>query len=572
MNRGRQFILAGVMLLAALVLLTGIGLSERQLNRIRTEAALTETTPLENAPPLIAFTTVALGGFRGLIADYLWLRSNKLQEDGNYFEMFQLASWIVKLQPRFTGATAFLAWNMSYNISVTFNSFEDRWRWVKRGLELIRDEALLYNPNDPELFKELAWIYLHKVGQDMDDANRYYKTQLAKSLTAILGEEPTNWSEWAAAPRSLADVTGDPGRPALAKRLAETGLDAAAVERSFRAADGVLPPAVAASLSPAERQRFETCLRVRWLRDAYKLDPAAVLAMNRRYGPLDWRLPQTHAVYWATRGISAAPKGQDLLGCERIIFQGLNACFKTGRLLYLKDLESLETTPNIGLFTAANQSYLDAMARHADNASIRGGYENFLIDSIVIFYTFGQYRQASDLMKKAHALFPGPKFAGPLDEFALAQLAEDMTMATNAQAQASIQGYIMQSCYALAFNDPDRAAAFEGIARKLWQKYMGGIGKSTVERRGLAPYESMKRNATLQCLQRFPPGLAGRLRAALGSSFQEPADPLKMANGKTEAGNTEAGKMAPENLGPRLDLAAPPPPASAEPAPVGPRR
>ncbi|HOG50947.1 MAG TPA: hypothetical protein PKY10_10170, partial [Lentisphaeria bacterium] len=117
--------------------LLGLSLSvvQSRMNAIRYTEQLTDTDPLENAPPLVAFTSVALGGFRGLVADWLWLRSSKMQDEGNYFEMVQLADWIVKLQPRFTGSHAFLAWNMAYNISVTFTSFEDRWRWVKRGIE-----------------------------------------------------------------------------------------------------------------------------------------------------------------------------------------------------------------------------------------------------------------------------------------------------------------------------------------------------------------------------------------------------------------------------------------------------
>ena len=45
---------------------------------------------LDNSPPLVAFTTVALGGFRGILADVLWLRAIRMQEEGNYFELVQL--------------------------------------------------------------------------------------------------------------------------------------------------------------------------------------------------------------------------------------------------------------------------------------------------------------------------------------------------------------------------------------------------------------------------------------------------------------------------------------------------
>src|SRR2546426_7953234 len=32
------------------------------------------------------------------------------------------------------------AWNMAFNISVKFRDPADRWRWVSRGIELLRDE------------------------------------------------------------------------------------------------------------------------------------------------------------------------------------------------------------------------------------------------------------------------------------------------------------------------------------------------------------------------------------------------------------------------------------------------
>ena len=41
------------------------------LNRDRETLGLTRTAIISNAPPILAFTTVALGGFRGLIANAL---------------------------------------------------------------------------------------------------------------------------------------------------------------------------------------------------------------------------------------------------------------------------------------------------------------------------------------------------------------------------------------------------------------------------------------------------------------------------------------------------------------------
>src|ERR1035441_4952322 len=110
-----------ILLLALIgVLLVGAGSVQQSLNRDRDQLGLTRGQPLENAPPVLAFTTVALGGFRGLISNALWMRASDLQDDDKFFEMAQLAYWITKLEPHFVQVWLVQAWNMAYNISVKF--------------------------------------------------------------------------------------------------------------------------------------------------------------------------------------------------------------------------------------------------------------------------------------------------------------------------------------------------------------------------------------------------------------------------------------------------------------------
>src|SRR5271157_4633319 len=142
-----------LLLLLVAGLLVGAGFVQQSLNRDRDRLGLTRVQPLENAPPVLAFTTVALGGFRGLISNALWMRATDLQDEDKFFEMAQLADWITKLEPNFVQVWLVQAWNMAYNISVKFKEtapgeFPDRWRWVKRGIELLRDDGLRFNPNE----------------------------------------------------------------------------------------------------------------------------------------------------------------------------------------------------------------------------------------------------------------------------------------------------------------------------------------------------------------------------------------------------------------------------------------
>ena len=119
----------------SLMLIVFVGLSfwgvqhkQQNLLEERQNLGSDDLPPTDQMTPLVAFTTVALGGFRCIIADVMWVRASRLQEEGKYFELVQLADWITKLEPRFPEVWAFQAWNMTYNISVLFTTPEDRWR------------------------------------------------------------------------------------------------------------------------------------------------------------------------------------------------------------------------------------------------------------------------------------------------------------------------------------------------------------------------------------------------------------------------------------------------------------
>lgn len=504
--------------LTALLVFASYSIQQR-MNHIRESEQLIATSVVENAPPIVAFTTVALGSFRGLVADLLWLRLQRKQEEGSYFEMVQLASWITKLQPRFTGATAFLAWNMSYNVSVTFNRPEDRWRWVQRGIELIRDEALIYNPSDPTLFKELAWIYQHKLGQEMDDANLYYKWQLAKQMMEVFGTYPVDWSAWAATPATAKGMLDQlvPEREALRGFFADADrLESARV--AFWDAGGKLAPSVLELLSdPNDQADLERFYRVQRLRRDLKLDPKRIADLDAKYGDFDWRLPEAHAIYWASRGLEASEGGRNI-HCERLVFQSLHNAFGGGRLIYLETGAAgqpiLQFTPNVMLADAVNRAYHESAEEFSENQSVQASHRNFLRHAVVTLFTFGRSEKASEFLGEMRTKYPGDENRKPLEEYVLSELAGDIGTANYDRGQGLVQGYLWQAFYNLALGEFDRSAAMELIARRIWRRYMETIGERTHRRRGLAPFPEMRKSAFRQCLETFPPELAARLRAA----------------------------------------------------------
>lgn len=144
---------------------------------------------LRNASPAQALIQ-KMGSFRGLYVNFLWIRANTMKQEGRFHEINDLSRQITTAQPRFAQAWVFSAWNMAYNISVSTHTPEERWMWVENGIHLLRDEGIPANPVSLELYRQLSWIYLHKIGQYADDMHWFYKVSLAREWTHLLGLRP----------------------------------------------------------------------------------------------------------------------------------------------------------------------------------------------------------------------------------------------------------------------------------------------------------------------------------------------------------------------------------------------
>ncbi len=514
----KKFVLYCSAVAASILLLVAISGVQGKLDGLIEKHELRYTGQIRNAPPLVAFTTMAMGSFRGLLADLLWLRAASLQDQGNYFEMVQLASWITKLQPRFSGATAYLAWNMAYNISVTCSEFEDRWRWINRGIELIRDEALEYNPSDPMLYKELGWIYQHKIGNVLDDANLYYKNKLAIGITKIVGSNP-DWEKLASAPKDYAGFLKKyPEDSRFWKVLKDTGYkDYDAFFKAYRE-EGKIPENFALKLNnPKELEALKDYFEAEWLRKKYKLDAGLIVEINKKYGALDWRLPEAQAIYWATKGLEATSSHKDI-SCERMITQSLKDAFMSGRLLSMdtENFKSIITVPNLNVVDSVIRVFNEAYENNNKQNSFRSAKLNFYKDAIVTMFNYGRYKKARELYEQLKKEEPG-KYKLRLEPFVMKEWAEDVRDSTSKKATDVIAGLLTQSIKYLLYNDIDAALAQEKMARYIWKSYME-YNADTKDRTGLAPYSEIKKSVVESYKKNLPPVLAELLKTKIQES------------------------------------------------------
>jgi hypothetical protein len=410
-------------------------------------------TATESDPPEVA-AGIAMGAFRGLFVNFLWIRANNLKQEGKFHESVELARAITKLQPRFPRVWAFHAWNLSYNISVATQTPEERYDWVKAGVDLLRQEGIPANPNDLTLHRELAWIFLHKIQGYTDDSNQYYKRRVAAEWTEVLGlpPRPTGgntdrdaitalYSAWLQqiidAPDTLEQLTESDERVAqLVDELKErvgVGADREMLRRyalHVAVKSSVKGPAMAAQFGPRSTAMSELVAdpqyesawpqllahaRKRVLRTEYGMSPVLMQRYTEKFGPLDWRHPASHAVYWSHRGVERAltrftdenEKNFDFVNADRITMQAIQEIWRSGDL-YFNYFEFV--SGGRGFYQGVpNPYFVESYGRMAGEIEDRGGifesdqrvhrsyaagYENFLIDAAIFFYRRGQRERA----------------------------------------------------------------------------------------------------------------------------------------------------------------------------------
>jgi len=183
----RSYLVQWMAVLLAVACLAGASTLSPHITEQRTELQLShELEGMGDAPWYVKIVT-RMGSLRGLAINYLWQHAERQKQEGRLFDSNTTAQWITRLQPRFPQVWSFHAWNMAYNISVTTDTQDERWDWVSKGISLLRDEGIPYNPKAIRLYRELSWIFAHKIGRYTDDKHWYYKLRMAEEWHGVLG-------------------------------------------------------------------------------------------------------------------------------------------------------------------------------------------------------------------------------------------------------------------------------------------------------------------------------------------------------------------------------------------------
>ena len=444
---------------------------------------------VEGAPPAVALGT-AIGALRGLIVDYLWIKIHLQKQKGLYYEVMADADLITKLQPRFSAVWAFHGHNMAYNISVAHNTEQERWEWVKAGINLVRNKGLRYNPNDLQLHRELAFWFMHKIEGVADDAHLYYKRELAREWHGLLGEPPYDYEARIAWIKKVADAPATleaaqrktPGVTALVDRLREElapyeqmqfDLDSRFLkaysewealkqqsqyaqlfdfEQKMRANNPVFVAFDEIASDPESQEAWDTLLahvRKRVLLDEYNMDPQLMYEYTRDYGPIDWRSGYAHALYWVVKGSEqgeerVAVSEEDIyrvVNNDRMKLQAMQGLARWGRISFDPfSTDWVSRFPDPRWIAVIDKYWEELSLKHEDTRGpgvdlFKAFHENFLSSSVRELYRSARFEEAQKYLDRLNFLYgtnnpsePDIIYSLPLDIFVRKKLEGEVEM------------------------------------------------------------------------------------------------------------------------------------------------
>jgi hypothetical protein len=245
------------------------------------------------------------------------------------------------------------------------------------------------------------------------------------------------------------------------------------------------------------------------LRNTWKLDPVLMHEINKTYGPidfsdpnkhspLDWRHPDSHAIYWAVKALKVANQDEtrkiDMseTNTDRIVAHSLKNLFNYGKMLIYDEpvqppeedgtgtsqpqtLKQIYLRPDLRMFDPYNKAVMAIIDKYKDDSgrreSLENGHRNMLKDAVLSFYLAGHKDKALRIYNQLRKLYPIDQFKVPFETYVKSRFFEEVEKLGIHDATSQIAAILEESYYLYAIRADDEASGRERLAEDIHQYY-----------------------------------------------------------------------------------------------------
>jgi hypothetical protein len=463
---------------------------------------------------------------------------------------------------------------MAYNISVAMpaSQWQERWKWVRNGYELLRDKGIKHNPNSIDLYRSLAWIFQHKIAGVTDDCHKHYKREIALSMRQLLYPMTNDHFQMLAeSPKDLDTLLADPEIALFVEKLAQADQTFAnrqglvdnffaLLQRGYNPEQAVIDVINEFANTKNEAfRKFDLFIRAYKLRNEWSFEIDRMIEINQAYGPrdfidpniyqpLNWEHPNAHAIYWAAKGLDIAGGQKYSIkekNTDRIIFHALQDMFGLGKIIIypVPDREpSVFLRPDLQMYDVAAEAWRAAIAKYdilekGKAKGVTGGYKNFMRRAVRLFYQAGQTKKAGKIYLELRQKYPLEEFNVPLATYVKNRIREEITEIDFKNATEMILLSLREAYFRFAVYDDDEAFARESWAKQIYDIYVPMFAEETeeeVNRVNLPSFEMLRYRALRWFLEDpfYPKNMQDNLRARIANERPELLEKLGKQEGE----------------------------------------
>jgi hypothetical protein len=253
--------------------------------------------------------------------------------------------------------------------------------------------------------------------------------------------------------------------------------------------------------------------------------------MDERYGPLEWRLPEAHAIYWGALGLKKT-KPKNPIEFHRLIYQSMQLAVTRGRITPDMASGKIVLGPNIDMSAKAHETYIESMKLDPQNfEQVRTAHKNFLRNLPYYFYLDGRITEAGRWFATLRGLYPDAVTEGmELEAYVVSKISEFAGETSQDRTTGILKGLVTRYYIDLALGEDERARIMLQLANKVRARYMSEIGKGQ-EKRIFLPEITDLLNSVRDELVGPQSGLRPEVKAMIRTRLGMPAETEAAAAG-----------------------------------------
>ena len=232
------------------------------------------------------------------------------------------------------------------------------------------------------------------------------------------------------------------------------------------------------------RQKLFNFVVARVLYTEFKMRRLDVmLAIERKLGRFDWRLPEPHAMYWVENAALVDMNFREHIHYDRLALHSVQETMRRGILAYFdpnKPYNPPVTLQDLTKIPRLQKLYMDMIEKYGENAehdlpgsrTFKDGHMQFLQEvSFQLFFT-GREALALRYYTELNKKYDKPRPRIPIEDYCLGKVTKFVNeYATQSKMESFIDGLIWQWAYNVCTNRRMEAANTINLAKRAWRAY-----------------------------------------------------------------------------------------------------